>query len=61
MAAVVRCDSCGAVVPHTKAIHAKFYPMNSATSYRENDLKMIADLCDCCYKRFVGSFKQEAK
>ena len=39
MAAVVKCDICGAIVPYTKATLARCYKLASATTYREMDMK----------------------
>lgn len=48
MAAVVKCDGCSAVVEYKDATHIRTYKMSSATSYRVNDVKHIAEVCPAC-------------
>ena len=59
MAAVVKCDICGAFVPHTKAILARCYKLYSATAYRECDFKKGIDMCDACYGKLDSILKDE--
>ena len=57
MAAVVKCDSCGCIVPYTKAYHVRAYPMNSATSFNSSNVKMNIEMCDKCFKAFKGALR----
>jgi hypothetical protein len=59
MAALVQCDICGAVVPHTKATLARCYKLASATTYREMDMKKAIDMCNACYGKLTELLKQE--
>lgn len=51
MAAVIKCDACGNVVPVGKAKHVRVYPMATATTYTNADCKYYADVCIECEKK----------
>lgn len=58
MAAVVRCECCGKVVPHTKAAHLRIYPMSSATTYSSGKCLDCADVCNDCHNVIKALLKQ---
>lgn len=59
MAAVVKCDICGAIVPYKQATLARCYKLASATTYREVDMKKVIDMCNTCYDKLNELLKQE--
>ena len=59
MAAVIKCDICGTIVPYTNATLARCYKLASATTYREADMKKAIDMCNACYNKLSELLKQE--
>ena len=51
MAAVVKCDVCGAVVKYQEAVHIRVYNLSSATAYNASHCKYAAEVCSTCEKR----------
>lgn len=50
MAAVVKCDACGAIVGYSKAKHVRVFTLDSATTYR-SPAEHHADICSECHKK----------
>ena len=60
MAAIIQCESCGKVCPHTKAVHIRVHSLTSATEYKVATNECY-DICAECHKKFKLAFKQEAQ
>lgn len=58
MAAIVKCDCCGAVVPHNKAVHVRFHKMLSATRYDCSAALETCEMCSTCYKAITKHIKK---
>lgn len=61
MAGIVKCDKCGAVVPHTKAMHVRLYKLLDATSFDRRRAEHGFDICNACYKKLLDEVKGGGK
>lgn len=58
MAAMIVCDSCGAVVHYTEAMHVRFHTLMDAENYSTSTV-LYGDVCRECYKKMTAMLKHE--
>lgn len=60
MAAIIKCDLCGATVHHTNAMHVRVHKLTDATTFVKQ-VEDTFDVCGSCYEDLLGRRKEVYK